>query len=74
MVVAIPKKAGGVFASGDNLVAGVGKSVGRSCCVEGGAMDSEAFRGCHQSKSHLVINGSPSVVPFHSWENREVEE
>ena len=25
MVVAIPKEAGGVFASGDNLVAGVGK-------------------------------------------------
>lgn len=68
MVVAIPKKAGGVLPA-EIILLQVWEEVGRSC-VEGGAMDSEAFGVAHQSKSHLVINGSPSVVPFHSWENR----
>ena len=73
MVVAIPKEAGGVFAIGDNLVAGMGKGwVGGVWRV--GQWIQKLLEVAHQSKSHLVINGSASVVPFHSWENQEVEE
>lgn len=68
MVAAIPKEAGGVLASRDNLVAGVGKErVGGVWTV--GQWIQKLLEVAYQSKSHLVINGSPSVVPFHSWEN-----